>query len=65
MNKKLEAVVFENIDWNTGEIFFELWLHDYSNLSSQLVDVGQTFEQKRKLNVYCEKINNVFLQGGY
>lgn len=62
---KLESVVFENIDWNTGEIVYELWLHDYGNLASQLVDVAWTFNGKDQLNKLAEKMNNVFTQGGY
>lgn len=62
---KLEASLFENIDFDTGEVTYELWLHDYGSLSSQLIDVAWTFEMKRQLNVYAEKINNLLVQGGY
>lgn len=63
--KNLEADIFENINLNTGEIVYELWLHDYANLGSQLVDVAIDFSEKTKLTELAKKINNVFIQGGY
>lgn len=63
--KKLEAEVIENIDWNTGEITYELWLQDYGNLGSQLIDVAWTFKTKAYLKKLAEKMNNCFDQGGY
>lgn len=65
MAKKLETTVFENIDLKTGEITFELWFHDYGNLSSQLIDVAHTFKTKKELDARCEKLNHVLIQGGY
>ena len=63
--KKLESTVFENVDETTGEIFYELWLHDYGNLSSQLIDIAVTRDHKNQLNKYCESMNNLLNQGGY
>jgi hypothetical protein len=64
-NKKLEATLFESIDENSGELTYELWLHDYSNLSSQLIDVALNFKERDVLRKICNNINQCLDFGGF
>lgn len=63
--KKLEVDIYENVDYQTGEIIYELWFHDLGNLASQLLNTANNTVDLKQLKIYSEKINNLLNQGGY
>jgi len=61
----LQAILHENIDNETGTLTYDLILHDFGNLSSQVLGVAFDLNEYRNLKRIEENINFLLLIGGH